>query len=65
MLVLARRVGESIVIGEGPQQVVVTVHRLKGKQVWLALEADKAVRIWRAELRPYSDDGDKRTSGAA
>jgi len=59
MLVLARRVGESIVIGSGDKQVTVTVHRMKGKQIWLALEADKQVRIWRAELRQQVDTQDR------
>ena len=62
MLVLARRVGESIVIGEGDKQVVVTVQQIKGSQVRLSLQAPPAVRIWRAELRPLPEDKNAGTA---
>jgi carbon storage regulator len=47
MLVLSRKIGEKIVIGEG---IVVTVLEVKGRQVRLGLEAPPEVSIWRGEL---------------
>lgn len=47
MLVLSRKIGEKIVIGEG---IVVTVLEVKGRQVRLGLEAPPEVAIWRGEL---------------
>jgi carbon storage regulator len=49
MLVLQRKVGESITIG-GDINVVVT--RIQGGRVTLGLEAPKEVSIQRDELRP-------------
>ncbi len=47
MLVLTRRLGESIVIGEN---IIVTVLSVKGGQVRLGIEAPKEVSIQREEL---------------
>lgn len=47
MLVLSRKIGERIVIGNG---IVVTVLEVKGRQVRLGIEAPLAVPIWRGEL---------------
>jgi carbon storage regulator len=47
MLVLSRKIGEKIVIGDG---IVVTVLEVKGRQVRLGLEAPPEVSIWRGEL---------------
>lgn len=47
MLVLTRKLGESIVINGN---IVVTVHQLKGNTVRLAFEAPKDVPIVRSEL---------------
>jgi carbon storage regulator len=52
MLVLSRKYHEQIVIGPpGPDQVVVTVVRIKGGEVRIGIEAGRHVRIKRAELR--------------
>jgi carbon storage regulator len=48
MLILTRRIGESIVIGE---DVVVTVLRVKGGQVRLGVAAPAALRVRREELQ--------------
>jgi carbon storage regulator len=47
MLVLSRKIGERVTIGDG---VVVTVLEVKGKQVRLGFEAPSDVPIWRGEL---------------
>ena len=49
MLVLTRKVGDAIQIGE---DVIVYVTQIKGNRVTLGLEAPKALRILRRELRP-------------
>jgi carbon storage regulator len=51
MLVLSRKYHEQIVIGPpGPDQVVVTVVRIKGGGVQLGVEAGRHVKILRAEV---------------
>lgn len=47
MLVLSRRVGESIVLGD---DVVVTVTRVAGNRVAIGVEAPSNVRVLRGEL---------------
>jgi len=49
MLVLNRKIGERIVIGE---DIVVTVVKVQGKQVRLGIEAPVSVPIRREELLP-------------
>ncbi len=52
MLVLTRRIGETIVIGNG---IKVTVADVQGNRVRLAFEAPKQHRILRAELACWLD----------
>ena len=47
MLVLSRRVGESIVIGN---EVVVTVLEVRGDQVRVGVDAPRSVQVNRAEV---------------
>jgi carbon storage regulator CsrA len=47
MLILTRRVGESVVIGT---EVTVTVLRVKGNQVRLGVDAPKSVSVQREEI---------------
>lgn len=47
MLVLSRKVGEKLVIGDG---IVITVNRVVGQRVSLGIEAPPHVRIVRGEL---------------
>jgi carbon storage regulator len=49
MLVLNRKIGERIVIGD---DIVVTVVKVQGKQVRLGIEAPLSVSIRRQELLP-------------
>ena len=59
MLILTRRQGESVMIGEG---VVVTVLEVRGNQVRLGIEAPKDVQVHREEIyeRIHGVDGNKR-----
>ena len=52
MLILRRKVGEKIVIGEG---IVVVVTRVSGARVTLGIEAPAAVHIVRGELRAFDE----------
>jgi carbon storage regulator len=47
MLVLTRKPGQKVVIGGA---ITITVVRVLGNKVRLALDAPDQVRIWRAEL---------------
>jgi carbon storage regulator CsrA len=53
MLVLSRKPGEKIVIGNG---IIITVIEVKGNRVRLAFDAPDQVRILRAELASWQDD---------
>lgn len=50
MLVLSRRVGESIVIGDGAGQITVTVLEVRGDVVRVGIDAPRSVSVHRAEL---------------
>ena len=60
MLILSRKVGEKIVIGDG---ITVVVNRVAGDRVTLGFEAPPDVRILRGELRPF--DNPQRNAEAA
>jgi carbon storage regulator len=55
MLILRRKVGEKIVIGDG---IVVVVTRVSGARVTLGIEAPAAVHIVRGELRAFDEADD-------
>lgn len=52
MLVLSRKVGESIHIGD---QITVEVRRVAGNRTILAVEAPREMRILRNELREQQE----------
>lgn len=60
MLVLSRKVSETLIIGEGDSQVVLTITRMSGNRVTLGLEAPRHVKIRRGELQPFVDPGPQR-----
>lgn len=63
MLVLSRRVGESVCVGPG---VVIRVMETRGGRVRLAIDAPASVPIRRGELTPIvSEDCLAATSGSA
>lgn len=47
MLVLSRKVGESLVLGEG---IEVKVVEIKGDRVKLAISAPREIGVWRKEV---------------
>jgi len=49
MLVLTRRIGEQIVIGDG---VIVSIERVTGERVKFGIQAPADVKILRGELNP-------------
>lgn len=56
MLVLSRKEGERLVIGEN---IVITVNRISGNRITLGIDAPRDVRIVRGELEPKDDVGTK------
>lgn len=52
MLVLSRKIGEAIVIGD---DIVVTVTRMAGNRVTLGITAPSQVRVLRSELAAEED----------
>lgn len=50
MLILTRRVGEALVVGEGNDQIKVTVLGIKGNQVRIGVDAPKNVSVHREEI---------------
>lgn len=51
MLVLSRKEGEKIIIGEG---VVLTINRIAGNRVAIGIEAPRNIRVVRGELNPLT-----------
>lgn len=58
MLVLSRKPGERIVIGEGAQQIIVEVVRVRGAVAVLGFVADPQIKIMREELVGTKGTGD-------
>lgn len=59
MLVLARKVSESIVVTYGPTEtdrVVITILRIGCRVVRVGIDADEQVTIVRSVLQPPGDD---------
>jgi carbon storage regulator len=61
MLILSRKVGEKIVIGDG---IIVVVSRVSGDRVTLGFEAPPEVRILRGELRPFDNPVERNPRAA-
>ena len=64
MLILTRRVGETLMIGDS---VTVTVLGVKGNQVRIGITAPKDVAVHREEIfqRIQKDDGEAPAAGSA
>ena len=62
MLVLTRKEGESIRIGD---DIEIVVRRLSGNRVALAVEAPRDVRILRGELTQFDDSTETREADRA
>ena len=50
MLILTRRVGEALIIGEGNNKAVVNVLGVKGNQVRIGVDAPKDISVHREEI---------------
>lgn len=50
MLMLNRKLGESIVIGSGVDAVIVTVTQISGNQVKIGVKAPKKIPVYRNEI---------------
>lgn len=61
MLVLSRKVGQSIVIDGN---ITVTINRVGGKRITLGIEAPKEVRVVRGELRPFGENASGKDDAA-
>jgi carbon storage regulator len=59
MLVLSRRLGQRILIGEGAAQVKITVVEIDRGKIRLGIDCDRRTPIYREELvtttRPWND----------
>jgi carbon storage regulator len=62
MLVLSRKLSESIVIGEGANRVVVTVVHVERGKVRVGIEANRDIPVRRSELLP-PDTPEPRADG--
>lgn len=57
MLLLTRRIGESVIIGE---DIYVTVLSIKGSQVRLGVNAPKEIPVHREEIKKRIDEQSKQ-----
>jgi carbon storage regulator len=60
MLVLSRKIGEKVVIGDG---IVLVVKRILGQRVTFGIEAPQDVRIVRGELPRFDQAPEKVPAG--
>ena len=65
MLVLSRKKNESIVIGDGPDQITMVVVEIRGDKVRLGIEAPKEVPVHRREVYDAikQSGGQRRATG--
>lgn len=66
MLVLSRRVGETVeIVVDGVTLATISVERIFGDKVRLGFAAHECVKIWRTEIMRRDDDaGTERTDPA-
>ena len=50
MLVLTRNIGETIIIGDNKEKVILTVLNIKGKQAKIGIDAPKNIPVHREEI---------------
>jgi carbon storage regulator len=57
MLILSRKVGESIIIGSGNDKVVLTVLEVRGGQIKLGISAPRELSVHREEIYQKIHEG--------
>ena len=62
MLILARRIGESIMVGD---QVEISVVDIKGDQVKLGIKAPTQVKVYRSEVYAAIQEENRAAAAAA
>jgi len=62
MLILARRIGESIMVGD---QVEISVVDIKGDQVKLGIKAPSQVKVYRREVYAAIQDENRAAAAAS
>jgi carbon storage regulator len=62
MLVLSRKEGEKILIGDG---VVLTINRIAGNRVAIGIQAPRDIRVVRGELEPLPVKSRQSAAGNA
>lgn len=55
MLILSRKPGEQLIVGEN---IVVTVAEVRGNRVKIGIDAPKETKVRRAEIEPHDDGKD-------
>ena len=61
MLCLGRRVGESIIIGAGDDEVTITILGVKGNQVKIGCSGAPHISIDRSEIRERKERENERS----
>ena len=62
MLVLSRKLGERIIIGD---DIIITVVKLEGNQIRIGIEAPPEVLVFREEIAPTQASAPPRREGIA
>jgi carbon storage regulator len=62
MLILARRIGESIMVGD---QVEISVVDIKGDQVKLGIKAPSQIKVYRSEVYAAIQDENRAAAAAS
>jgi len=60
MLVLSRKVGEKITIGDN---ITIVVNRISGNRVAIGIDAPHSIRVLRGELEPFATAFDEPNKG--
>lgn len=61
-LVLSRKRGQKIVVGDGPDQIVLTILDVRGERVRVGIRAPRALTVHREEIFLDIQAGNERTS---
>ena len=62
MLILGRQQGDRIIFTRDGERIELLVHRIRGQQVHIGIDADKSWRILRDELEPLGPSTTERAT---